>query len=242
MSEPSSSGVPEAPPGEDELPWEDGVPMESPKHRKQMNVLIEALELAWADRDDFFVGGNMFLYFSELQTKHNDFRGPDFFVVLDTTRRDRKSWVVWQENGQTPDVVIELLSDSTRHEDLGPKKDIYARLLKVGHYYVFDPESGELHGFALRNDRHEYAPLEESASGRLPCPPLSLELGLHDRRYQGVGGPWLRWFTPEGELLLLGDERAEAERERAEAERERADALEARVREYEERYGKLTEE
>ncbi len=242
----AASDVPQAPPGEDELPFEDGVPMETPKHRKQMNVLIEALEFAWSARDDFFVGGNMFLYFSELQTKKNEFRGPDFFVVLGTSRRARKSWVVWQENGQAPDVVIELLSESTRAEDLGLKKDVYARLLKVAYYYAFDPESGELFGFVLSPGRREYEPLAPNAHGRMPCPPLELELGSHERVYQGLGGPWLRWYTPRGELLRIGDElaaaereRAEVERQRAEAERQRAEDLARRLGEYEARFGKL---
>ncbi len=216
--------------------------METPKHRKQMNLLIEQLELAWSEREDFFVGGNMFLYFSELQTKKNDFRGPDFFVVLGTSRRDRRSWVVWQENGQGPDVVIELLSDSTREVDLGSKKDTYARLLKVPYYYAFDPHSLELHGFVLPPGRHAYEPLRANEAGRLPCPVLGLELGLDEREYQRIDGPWLRWFTPEGALLPIGEELAAAERERADRERERADALAARVREYEAKYGRLPDE
>ncbi|MFO1371904.1 MAG: hypothetical protein U1F42_05765 [Candidatus Competibacteraceae bacterium] len=34
--------------------------------------------------------------------------------------------------------------------------------------------------------------------------------------YRGVSALWLRWATPQGELLLTGDERAEQERQRAE--------------------------
>ncbi len=83
----------------------------------------------------------MFVYFSELQAKKNDFRGPDVFVVLDTVRRERKSWVVWGENGRTPDVVIELLSPSTEAVDRGEKMRVYSKLLRVTHYYLFDPMS-----------------------------------------------------------------------------------------------------
>ena len=84
------------------LPYDDGIPMETPRHRFQMNLLIESLDVRWADRDDFYVGGNMFVYFSPDQVRSHDFRGPDLFVVLDVTRRERKSWVVWQE-GKGPD-------------------------------------------------------------------------------------------------------------------------------------------
>jgi Uma2 family endonuclease len=37
-------------------------------------------------------------------------------VVLDVPRRERKSWVVWEEE-KAPDVVIELLSESTAKKD-----------------------------------------------------------------------------------------------------------------------------
>jgi Uma2 family endonuclease len=100
--------VPELPPGEDELPYDDGEPMDTERHRKQMNLLSGSLELAWDDRQDFYVGANMAVYFSELQVKKNDFRGPDLFVVLDTVRREHKSWVVWQEGGRTPERVTAI--------------------------------------------------------------------------------------------------------------------------------------
>jgi hypothetical protein len=38
------------------------------------------------------------------------------------TARERKSWVVWQEGMRFPDVITELLSDTTREVDKGEKK------------------------------------------------------------------------------------------------------------------------
>lgn len=220
--------------------------METPKHRKQMNMLIEQLELAWSDREDFFVGGNMFLYFSEVQTKRNDFRGPDFFVVLHTTQRERKSWVVWQENGQTPDVVIELLSDSTRAVDFGSKKETYAHLLKVRDYFLFDPATAELYGFTWSKESRDYAPLSPNEEGRLHCAALELELGIIDGDFQGVSGPWLRWHDEAGNVLPIGVELADAERERADRQQERADRqqermaeLEAQLAAYKSRFGAI---
>lgn len=85
-----------APPRGEDLPTEDGEHMETPRHRQQLNLLIHTLEDHWAGRDDFYVGGDMFLYFSEIQARTRHFRGPDFFLVMDTTRCERKSWVVWE--------------------------------------------------------------------------------------------------------------------------------------------------
>src|SRR5262249_31005154 len=138
--------IPALLPGELELPSDDGEPMETNEHRMQMVLLIQSLKDAWIAHEDFFVGGNMFVYFSGAQVKHNDFRGPDVFVVLGTSRRSRRSWVAWGENGKLPDVVIELLSDSTSAVDRGEKKRIYSKIWKTTNYFLFDPISGELEG------------------------------------------------------------------------------------------------
>ncbi|MGQ4807450.1 hypothetical protein NKDENANG_00799 [Candidatus Entotheonellaceae bacterium PAL068K] len=75
-------------PTEDDLPCDDGKTMETSRHHDQMNLLIAALETYWADRTDYFVGGNMFLHFDPEDKQHA--RSPDFFLVLDG--RVRKSY------------------------------------------------------------------------------------------------------------------------------------------------------
>jgi Uma2 family endonuclease len=218
--------VPDLPPGEDELPYDDGEPMDSERHRKQMNLLTGTLELAWQDRDDFYVGGNMTVYFSELQVKKNDFRGPDVFVVLDTVRREHKSWVVWQEAGRTPEVVIELLSPTTEDVDRGEKMRIYAKLLHVHHYYLFDPLTGVLEGYTLDTTTSTYNPMTPLPDGDLPCPRLGLRLGVRHGAYEGIATDWLRWIDPCGRVLPTGEELAKEEAGlRAEAERRLAEAL-----------------
>jgi Uma2 family endonuclease len=225
MRSTSHAFVPEPPPGEDDLPWSDGEPVDSERHGKQQTLLTSSLERAWDARDDFYVGGNMFVYYSQLQTKQNDFRGPDVFVVLDTPRRVRKSWVVWAENGRTPDVVIEILSPSTEAVDRGEKMRIYALLLHVSSYYLFDPLTGVLEGYQLDQSSRSYVPMAPLPDGDLPCAVLGLRLGVRRGRYQGVEAEWLRWLDAEGHVLPTDEERAEAEaRKREDAERRAGDA------------------
>src|SRR5438128_1925677 len=101
-----------------ELIYDDGEPMVSDWYVKAMLLLISSIDQHFHDRDDFYVGGNMFIYFSEEQARNRDFRGPDFYFVWNTTRKPlRKYWVVWQEGGRVPNVVIELCSASTIKED-----------------------------------------------------------------------------------------------------------------------------
>jgi Uma2 family endonuclease len=218
------------PPSIDELVTDDGEPLESNRHRLQMTLLIETLEFAWAGRDDYFVGGNMFLYYSALQAKKYDFRGPDVFVVLGTERRDRKAWVIWEEDGKHPDLVIELTSDTTRAVDYNDKKRIYGSVLGIPEYFIYDPDSGALDGFRLDLHQYPYVAVPPALSGRLPAERLGLELGSWQGSYQGFAGSWLRWFRPDGQLLPTPVEaHAEAERQRA-AEAARREEAEARLR------------
>jgi len=181
-----------------------------------MILLITSLEEFWKDRDDFFVGGNMFVYYSEVQTKKNDFRGPDVFVVLDTEKKERKSWVVWEENGRTPDVVIELISSSTEATDRGEKMQIYASILQVAEYYLFDPFTSRIEGDELDPLSRTYRPMSPDEYGWFSCNSLGLRLGVFRGRYSGLEVDWLRWIDGEGNIVLLAEE-AEAQRADAEA-------------------------
>lgn len=226
--------VPVMPPGEDELPHTDGEPMETERHRRQMNLLIESLEVSWSDRNDFYVGGNMAIYFSETQSKKNDFRGPDVFVVLDTTRRERKSWVVWGEEGRTPDVVIELISPTTEQVDRGEKMRIYARVLKVSNYFLFDPLTGVFEGYELDLTRRTYVPIAARPGEDLPCSRLGLTLGVRRGSYGGIEADWLRWLDAKGEPLPSEEELSLRAREEARGAQEQARSAEAQARSAEE--------
>lgn len=58
-----------------------------------------------------------------------------------------------------PDLVVEILSPSTRDRDLGVKKAVYARH-GVREYWIVDPEARSVTVFALRGDRYEPLPQE----------------------------------------------------------------------------------
>jgi Uma2 family endonuclease len=221
------------PPTEDDLPSSDGMPMETHRHVLQMTLLMDVLMVLWAERTDVFIGGNMFVYFSPNQVLSEDFRGPDFFVVQGVERRDRKSWIVWQEGGKGPDVVVELLSESTAHIDKTRKKQIYQERLRVPEYFWYDPFSAELAGFALIEG--EYQPITLDAGGRLPSRVLDLTLLRWDGSYGGVEATWLRWATADGTLLPTAAELASTQLQHAEEQRRRADEEQRRADEVQRR-------
>ncbi|WP_164929431.1 Uma2 family endonuclease [Gloeobacter violaceus] len=185
--------------------WSDEPPMESDRHRKQMDLLIRSLECWWQDRQDFYCSGNLTIYYSLTQRKSEDFRGPDFFVVLGCERRERRSWTVWQEGGRLPNLIVEILSASTAAIDRGLKKQIYQDVLRVPEYFWFDPEALELCGFHLVEGQYE--PLEPDGHDRLWSRQLELYLGSHNTQ--------LRFFTPNGQLVLLQEELVALQAEQA---------------------------
>jgi Uma2 family endonuclease len=211
--------LPDAPPTEDELPYSDGMPLESERYVVQMNLLLETAKFYFEDRPDVYVGANMFIYYNLEQVTTREFRAPDLFVVTGTTKREHKSWVVWQEGGKGPNVVIELLSDSTRRTDMVVKKDIYATKLRVPEYFWFDPFTKVWAGFMLHGGRYE--PIEPDEHGGLPSRELDLTLVKWPGVVEGIETEWLRWARPDGSVLPT---RGEVEREHAAAERGRADA------------------
>ncbi|MGH9845817.1 MAG: Uma2 family endonuclease [Blastocatellia bacterium] len=190
--------------------------METSLHAFQLRLLVNILEWHWRDRDDFFIGDNLTIYFSREQLKTQEFRGPDFFLVKNTERRHRTSWVVWEES-KTPDLIIELLSDRTADIDREIKKEIYETRLRTTEYFWFSPQTGEFAGFRLVAG--QYREIELDNRGWRWSEALNLYLGPHDRL--------LRYFTSEGALVSAPDEEAiqaieevRLERQRAEQERQ----------------------
>jgi Uma2 family endonuclease len=197
--------------------------METQRHQFQMELLINGL-LPWLDqRDDGYVGGNMFVYYSMEQVRGRDFKGPDFFAVLGVPKGERLSWVCWEE-GKTPDVVIELISPSTATTDKGEKKHIYATQLHVPEYFWFDPLNPEdWAGFRLQGN--EYRPIERE-NERFSSQALGLSLTRWRGVFKGIETVWLRWADENGELLPTAEEQAH---QFARQERQRAQDAEAQV-------------
>jgi Uma2 family endonuclease len=201
-------------PNQDQLPYDDGDTMETQRHKMQMDLLIEGLDPWLEKREDGYVGGNMFIYFSQAQLKNQDFKGPDFFAVTGVSKKERKSWVVWEEE-KAPDVVIELLSPSTANFDRTEKKQIYQNKMRVSEYFWYDPfNSEDFAGFFLNSG--VYQPIVFNERGWLISQSLGLALVRWSGSYRGVTALWLRWATLSGDVLLTGRELAEQEYNRAE--------------------------
>lgn len=201
--------------------YSDEPPVETDLHLRQIILLLQCLDWWWRSRDDYFATGNLTIYYSPRQLKSEDFRGPDFFVVLGTERKTRKSWVVWQEDGKYPNIIVELLSKSTAATDRGFKKQIYQDTFRTPDYFWFDPDSLEFAGFRLVGGQYE--PIQPNTQGWLWSQQLELYLGIHQRK--------IRFFTAEGLLVPTPEEVAEEQTQRAEEQTQKAEILAAKLRE-----------
>jgi len=194
--------------------YSDEPPVETELHLRQIILLFKCLEWLWRDRNDFYVAGNLTIYYSPRQRKSEFFRGPDFFVVLGTERKTRKSWVVWEEDGKYPNVIIEILSPKTADTDKDFKKKLYQDTFRTPDYFWFDPYTLEFAGFHLVDGKYE--PLLPNSQRHLWSQQLGLYLGIYQEQ--------LRLFTTTGELVPTPEEVAQRETQRA-------DRLAAKLRE-----------
>jgi len=103
---------------------------------------------------------------------------PDFLFISAT-----RSSIITEKNIQgAPDLVVEILSDSTRKNDEGIKQTLYERA-QVQEYWIIDPQSETVKIFQLREGRYDFAQelTIKQTNARLTTPLLpGLSLPLHE--------------------------------------------------------------
>jgi Uma2 family endonuclease len=227
------------------LPTGDGDRMESDWHVVSISLLDELVRNHLGTPHNYFCGGNMFIYYSVQQAKEIEeyveaetvqkkprFKGPDFFLVKEVDgTRPRESWVVWEEDGRYPDLVVEFISSSTRRKDVDKNVGFYAKVFRVPEYFWFDRRVGELVGYRLAGSGYER--IEPDARGWLWSEVLGAYLGVWVGEYRGRVWSWLRLWDGDGNLVLTREEREARERARAAEAEARAAEAEARAAEAE---------
>ena len=209
-----------------DYPCSDGRPMgESDLHIACMLYLLSALKAHYERRarEDVYVSANSFLYYE--RGNRRAVVAPDLFVVRGVPNHLRDSYLLWNEP-KGPDFVLEVTSASSRREDEGRKRAVYAAL-GVEEYFLYDPR-GEylappLQGYRLRAGAYQ------------PLPAVTVLPGGGTAVYSGVLGLELRDRREERMLRLHDPETGRdlptyREYERAlEAEAAARRAAEARV-------------
>ena len=217
-------------------PDTDGLPL--PDNLLQEPFFIEVLATlkAFLEGLDVLVSGNTLIYYVEGDPSLSV--APDCYVVFGVSRaallESHLTYRVW-EAGKFPDFVLEIGSPSTADNDMGPKRELYARLGAL-EYWRYDPTGGDYYGEPLVGEylvEGEYRRFEmmDDAEGlpRAHSPLLNLDLRWEEGRlrfYDPVSG---RWLENNAESIA----RAESEYNARVAAEARADAAEARMAEME---------
>ena len=218
MNRPAAAPVPV------DYPCSDGTPLAESDFQLEPTVYaITALRTHFRHQERVYVAGDMFVYFKEGDPRA--VVAPDVFVVLGTAKHQRMSYKLWEEPG-APDFVLEVTSRSTRAEDQGRKREIYASL-GIGEYWLFDPTGDwlapRLRGFRLHAGEYRALPGVALSGGGLGV--RSEALGL-EVRHDAAGR--LRFHDPASREDLLSHEEMW---ERTEEEIAARRAAEARLEE-----------
>jgi len=159
------------------LPESDGKPMaETDDHRDIMMDVLDTLEERFRGDEQVYISGNIFVYYRD-DTGEMQSVSPDILVVRGVQKKKRRIYNIEKE-GKAPDLVIELTSLSTKKEDLGNKRFVYANL-GVKEYFIFDP-FGDTIRPALRGFRLESGDYLPIVGTRLKSEVLGLELRLEE--------------------------------------------------------------
>jgi Uma2 family endonuclease len=217
---------------ENDYPSGDGKPMaETDWHRVLMVALIQTLDAFYAADPLVYVSGNLLMYYVRGDKRRH--LSPDVFLVKGVRKGLRANYLTWEE-GKCPDLVIELTSSSTRHEDLNRKYQLYQSTLRVTEYFLFDPRDDylepRLQGFRLRRGR--YVPVRP-VRGRLPSGVLGLHLEEHGeslRLYDPATRKWLPTPAEVREQTAAALREEKAARRREAAARRRAEVEAERLR------------
>nr|WP_235879621.1 Uma2 family endonuclease [Polyangium aurulentum] len=210
------------------LVTEDDTPVDNFASEKQQRLLTEPLYSTWSgpppDQEGrprrFIAAANVGLFATPKETPlvPDAFLSLDVALALDIWEKKNRTYLFWVM-GKPPEVVIEVVSNREGNE-LGSKVQRYAQM-RIAYYVVWDPDellgTTKLHAFELRGDG--YVPMTT-----VFFPSVGLGLAPWTGTYEDFPNLWLRWCTPDGQVVLTGAERAEAAAKRAEAEARRAEA------------------
>ncbi len=209
-----------------DYPDSDGQPMADNTQQFRWIVLIkENLELLFANDSKVFVAGDLLWYPVEGSPEIRV--APDVMVAFDRPKGDRGSYKQWLEGNIAPQVVFEILSPGNRLKEMTKKLQFYDRH-GVEEYYIYDPESNDLHGLYRQDKRLNI--IEDI--NNWTSPRLQIRFTLTEET--------LEIYRPDGQKFLTTLElrrrfeqehqRAEQERQRAEQEYQRAEKLLAQLK------------
>jgi Uma2 family endonuclease len=234
-------------PDHTQLPESDGTFVKNFQEHPQSILLTDSIGhvLQQLHPDgQYAIGQDCGIYWRETDPPEKGAEAPDWFYVPSVPPKldgqYRRSYVLWREF-MAPLIVLEFASgDGSEERDRTPltgnRRDgsvkpgkfwVYERIMRIPYYGIFEMGNGRLEVYHLINGFYQSMPANER--GHYPIEPMGVELGLWQGAYQNQEQLWLRWWDNQGNLLLIGDERARLEQQRAEQAQQRAEQAEAQL-------------
>ena len=220
-------------PGHLELPHDHGEFVENglrfPQNMLLTGVLWPHLERIGLD-GQYVIWANAGIYWRLTEPRERGVVVADWMYVSGTARlpegKFRRSYVLWKEK-IAPEIVMNFtLGDGgPEHDWVAPNGRfwIYEHAVRARYYVIFMIRKAELEVYRLEDGF--YRKLTPNSSGRYPIASFGLELGVWRGCFLNQTAPWLRWYDSKGEMLLMGNERADLGSRRAQAEHEHAEAV-----------------
>ncbi|UFP93490.1 Uma2 family endonuclease [Gloeobacter morelensis] len=188
------------------LPDSDELPVDNELQEQVAAFLRRVLCAVWSERQDWFFGVDMGIYFAPDAPPIM----PDGFLSLGVERfreeDGRISYVLWQEHWVVPVLALEVVSQTYRGEYESKLQD-YARLGLL-YYVVYNPRR-----------KRRRAPLEvyKLIAGNYVLqtgepvwmPEIGLGIGRARGTCDGWQREWLYWFDAQNNCLMGSDEQLE---------------------------------
>jgi Uma2 family endonuclease len=161
----------------------------------------------------YFIGQDLGIYWRITEPPEKGAEAPDWFYVPNVppslNGKTRRSYVLWQEY-ISPLIVLEFVSGNGSEErDKTPWKGklwIYEQVIKPAFYGIYEVNKASIEVYELIGGQYQL--LAANERGHYSITPMGIELGLWQGEYQNMELPWLRWWDLQGNLLLIGEERA----------------------------------
>lgn len=226
-------------PDHTQLPESDGTFVKNFQEHPQSVLLTESiwavLERLHPDQQ-FCVGQDSGIYWRMSDPPERGAEAPDWFYVPNVpplfNGEMRRSYVLWREL-IAPLIILEFVSgDGSEERDRTPSTGkfwIYEQVIRPAFYGIYEVSKASVEVYHHVENHFELLP--QNDRGHYAIPPMQVELGIWQGTYQNVELPWLRWWDLQGNLLLMGNERAIAAEQRAETAEQRAARLAERLRE-----------
>lgn len=199
--------------------------MEATPQATQRKITLESFDLVSAKRPDVQIFNELLVQYPRPGKRKLGQVVPDNMVVISPEPIQALGSFDLKEQPVRPFMMLEYVSKYSERKDYDDNLDRYEQELNVPYYLLFYPDTQDL--TLYRNVDRRFQAVQPNQDGRLPVPPLEMEVAILEG--------WVRfWFRGEllplpGQLLLELDDMKRLlteERARADREAERANDLE----------------